>query len=84
MDPVAAIFVAIAVLGLTILLFSGWLIASVGKAFRKALLPPAASAGQGEPAARPGFMRCRRTNCRAETPESARFCRRCGQVLRDA
>jgi len=83
MDPVAAIFVAIAVLGLTILLFSGWLIASVGKGFRRLLLPPAAAPGESLLEARPGFVRCGRANCHAENRASARFCTRCGHALQE-
>lgn len=78
------ILIFIAVMMITALVFSGWLIVSIlrllGKGIggllgvnhpRPPLLPPGP----------PHTVRCRFEKCRAINADRARFCRRCGKVL---
>ena len=63
---ILAIFVFIALFGLTILLFGGWLVVTIVKG-----IGAAASGLFSSSAACP--------SCREKNPSWARFCRRCGQ-----
>jgi zinc-ribbon domain len=76
MDLFVAVFVLIAVAGLTILMFFGWAVAMAVKGISRlvALILGAVFLHQGWRA-----LRC--TECGQSHPPSARFCRRCGRLL---
>ncbi len=91
MDPIVAIFVFIAVIGLTALLFGSWAIIAIVKALaggirsitRPLLLPTSPPPPLSDPAVA-NSVRCGRLSCTAINPGHARFCRRCGQNLTNA
>ena len=63
------------------LVFGGWVLVVIGRFAFRLLggLFGAHPAGVGPP---PHFVRCPHARCMADNPHSARFCRRCGKVLR--
>jgi hypothetical protein len=84
MEWVLTILIFFAVIVLTAVLFVGWLIFSVVRAVVGGvvrLFVPRPSVG------RPSVVhgeRCMRERCQAINPSGARFCRRCGRLLRSA
>lgn len=84
MDPIAAIFIAIAVMGITLLLFGGWLVAVIIKGISQAvtgLISPSRATSPRRLPTAPGQVRCPRPQCHKENPKSAAYCRRCGKRL---
>ena len=86
MDVFGAIFIAIAVIGITAVLFGGWLLVALMRGLGQAInfligggvpsqlpVPPAITANG---------VRCPRARCHAENPRGVEFCRRCGRSLR--
>jgi hypothetical protein len=84
MEIAVAILIIIGVVIVAALVFAGWLIVAVVRGFGRML-------GMGNNSARqashvsgssPHRVRCAHPKCRADNPETARFCRRCGKVIR--
>jgi hypothetical protein len=85
MDVFGAIFVAIAVIGVTAVLFGGWILVGLMRGLGQAInllvgggAPrrlPARPAGEGN------IVRCPRARCHADNPAGVQFCRRCGRSL---
>ena len=77
-DLVVTILIFVGIMGVTALLFGGWVVVSIVRfAARKlsgqpAMLPPQMT-GMGPT--------CANDRCRTTNPPGARFCRRCGQNL---
>jgi hypothetical protein len=80
---VFGIFIFIAVIGLGVLVFGVWLIATLGQGlFRavKGLLRGGSFESPQMPEMSP-TVRCAAPSCRADNPSHARFCRRCGNPM---
>src|SRR4051812_6216060 len=81
---VIVIFVFIAIMMISALVFGGWLIVSILGLLGKGI---GALMGMNRPrppllpAAPPHMVRCAFEKCRAINADRARFCRRCGKVL---
>jgi hypothetical protein len=84
MDVFGAIFVAIAVIGVTAVLFGGWIVVAVMRGLGQAV-NLLVGGGQSRLPAQPGVsangVRCPRARCHAENPAGVQFCRRCGRSL---
>lgn len=85
MDFFGAIFVAIAVIGVTAVLFGGWILVTVmrglGQAINLLLGPTSPPPRLAAP--RTGAVRCPRARCHAENPVGVQYCRRCGRSLQE-
>jgi hypothetical protein len=79
-EPFAFVFVFLAIAALTVMVFGAWLAFSVVRMVFRGL---GMVFGIGAPVLpRPPVPgRCPRHGCRQMNPQSARFCRRCGQEL---
>ena len=85
MDAFVAIFVAIAVIGVTAVLFGGWMLVAVMRGLGQVINLLLGGGGPPRLSARPGsngnVVRCPRARCHAENPAGVQFCRRCGRSL---
>ncbi len=85
LETVVAILIFVAVIGITALLFGGWLVVVIVSAISRVLMLPfrdrPATAMLAGDAGRP---RCANERCRAENVAVAAFCRRCGTPMRAA
>jgi hypothetical protein len=86
MDAFVAIFVAIAVIGVTAVLFGGWMIVAVMRGLAQGinlLLGPIGGPPRlpARPVSNANVVRCPRARCHAENPAGVQFCRRCGRSL---
>lgn len=86
---ILALLVIIGVIAVAALVFGGWLIIATVRLVGRVLGMGSRQSVQGRrhaprlaatPAAR--RTRCAHPKCRADNPEDARFCRRCGNVIR--
>lgn len=88
MDVFFAILIFIAVIGITAVLFGGWVIVSVvrwlGRGMSALVGVPPNPPSPALTATAPDRARCPRARCHAENPKSARFCRRCGKAMTEA
>jgi hypothetical protein len=88
MDVFGAIFVAIAVIGVTAVLFGGWILVGLMRGLGQAInlligggtVGPSRLAGPTRIAG--NVVRCPRARCHADNPAGVQFCRRCGRWLR--
>lgn len=86
LEWIVTIFIFVAVIAVTALLFGGWLIVMIVRALCRVLMlpfcerPGAARVLTGEVTA----PRCGNERCRASNPPVASFCRRCGAPMRAA
>ena len=72
------IFVVFGVGIVGMLFFGGWAVVSVLRFISRALF----GAGSNRlPPPLPNVVRCGNPGCRADNPNAARFCRRCGRML---
>jgi hypothetical protein len=83
-EAAAAIFIFIAIIAVTAILFGGWLIVSIVRgaiSIGSYLLD--ANGNRHRPMALPGQNTaiCPQANCRAPNPARAAFCRRCGRPM---
>jgi ribosomal protein L40E len=81
-EAFAAIFIFIAIIAVTAVLFGGWLIVVIvrgGIGIMNHLL----GGSSARPMSLPGQNNtiCPQANCRAANPASAAFCRRCGRQM---
>jgi hypothetical protein len=79
------IFIFIAVIAVTALLFGGWLIVLIVSAIGRLLMLPLRPRRETPMLA--GELttpRCGNAQCRAENPPVAAYCRRCGSPMRAA
>ena len=86
MDIAIGILIVLGVIIVASLVFAGWVIVAVVRLIGRAI-------GMGEqprnpsqpprlaPSHSPRRVRCAHPKCRADNPESAHFCRRCGKVI---
>ncbi len=81
MDILFGIIVIFGIALVLVLVFGGWIIVSVVRLIARALHGGRSSALPPPPR---NFVRCGHPRCRAENPSGARFCRRCGKMLRVA
>src|SRR5690348_15379065 len=84
MDFFGAIFIAIAVIGVTAVLFGGWILVTAMRGLGQAihlLLGPVGPPPRRLPMTRSNMVRCPRARCHAENPVGVQFCRRCGRSL---
>jgi hypothetical protein len=76
-DLVITILIFVGVMGVTALLFGGWVVVLIFRFIVRALsgntAPPPQQMGMG--------LTCHNNMCRASNPPGAQFCRRCGQSL---
>jgi hypothetical protein len=78
-DLVITILIFVGVMGVTALLFGGWIVVSIIRFVGRAM--------SRQPAAPPSMMRtgdcvlCANEMCRTPNPPAAQFCRRCGRAL---
>lgn len=75
---VLTIFIFIGVMGVTALLFGGWVVISIIRFISRSF----SGGSTALPMQRMGFgPTCPNDRCRAANPAGAQFCRRCGQNL---
>ena len=76
-EMVLTILIFFGVIAITVLVFGGWMIVSIGRLVWRALAGP----GQSSlPRSLPGQtvpVRCTADRCHADNPPGARFCRAC-------
>ncbi len=88
MEIAVAILIILGVIVVAALVFAGWLIVAVMRLIGRAMGMGNENSRQNSaprPAATPPPQRrvkCAHSRCRADNPESAHFCRRCGKVIR--
>ncbi len=71
--------IVIVVIGLTAVIFGGWLFINVARLISRGISGLLGVPYQQRPAlGRPTSMRCPRSRCHAENYPTAKFCRRCG------
>jgi hypothetical protein len=82
-EGIAAIFIFIAIIAITALLFGGWLIITIGRLVYRAIMWSIYGDEQPQPMAIPGINNaiCPQANCRAANPARAAYCRRCGRAM---
>ena len=78
-EVVIAILIIIGVVVIGALLFGGWLLVTVVKLIVGLFRGPRRRPAAAPPP--PGRTRCAHARCRADNPERAQFCRRCGRGL---
>lgn len=84
---IVTIFIFVAVIAITALLFGGWLIVVIVSALGRLLMLPFRARTKSPRAIIAGEVtppRCANERCRAENPPIASFCRRCGSPVRNA
>jgi|GEM_PF-1921470 len=82
MYDVLTIFLLLGIIALAAMVFAVWLFVSVVRLIGRGL---AALVSDGQPPVRRfGAVHCPRRGCGAVNPQTARFCRRCGQLLPEA
>ena len=82
-EAAAAIFIFIAIIAVTAILFGGWLIVVIVRGIIALVTHLFALDEQRRPMALPGQNNviCPQTNCRAPNLAQAAFCRRCGRQM---
>jgi hypothetical protein len=82
-EAAAAIFIFIAIIAVTAILFGGWLIVVVVRGVIALAGYLFGMDDQRRPMSLPGQnnVTCPQTNCRAPNPAQAAFCRRCGRQM---
>ncbi len=85
MHLIAIILLSIAVIGVTVFLFVGWVVVSLVRGTARVLFPDRprriAEAVRARFNPVPERVQCSRANCRNFNPPTARFCRCCGVNL---
>lgn len=81
MEIAVAILIIIGVVIVAALVFAGWLIVAVLRGFGR-LFGMTNNSGRHVSGSSPHRVRCAHPKCRAENLDTARFCRRCGKVIR--
>jgi hypothetical protein len=85
MSVFPAIFIFIAIIALTAILFGGWVIVSIVRLLASAattvFAPNHPTAPNQLTSAPLSTVRCGNRACLAQNPATARFCRRCGHGL---
>jgi hypothetical protein len=81
-EAAAAIFIFIAIIAVTAILFGGWLIVVIVRGII-ALVSHLLGVDDQRPMSLPGQNNaiCPQANCRAPNPARAVFCRRCGRPM---
>lgn len=89
MSTIGIIFISLAVIAVTAVLFVGWVIYRIISAIAQSVYP--ARKGRRLVTAirqrihrRPGMKSCSRENCQNLNPPEARFCKCCGAALQSA
>ena len=81
-DLVITILIFVGVMGVTALLFGGWVVVSIVRFIARAMNGQSQSAQRGGEVLRMnGAAICPNDMCRTPNPPQAQFCRRCGRAI---